>query len=219
MLKILLLLLASITCHAQTSTPKQSKAKPKATPKSQERTRRTTPTPTPKSTPSPRAATKPKPKATPSTESGDVTEAFDRLIEGIRKADAEQVMSTYWNSPELVIFNNNGTVTKSWDQVRENRRSVYAGVKEVKLEVRDLKVRMIGRDAALIHCLWTQSQNFKGQTENSTGRLTIVFRKIDGQWKAIHAHTSPETVPTEPVNGSSESSRRRIVGKVKNAKG
>ena len=122
----------------------------------------------------------------------DVRAAFDALIEGIRTADAEAVMAVYWNSPNLILFNNNGTVTKSWSQVRENRQSLYARVSDVKLEVRDLNVRLLGPGAAVASCMWEQSQTAGGQPERATGRLTIVFQKISGEWKAVHAHTSPD---------------------------
>lgn len=121
-----------------------------------------------------------------------VRAAFDALIEGIRQADADAVMGVYWNSPQLILFNNNGTVTKSWTQVRENRQSLYAKVSDVKLEVRDLNVRLLGPGAAVASCMWEQSQTASGQPERATGRLTIVFQRVSGEWKAVHAHTSPD---------------------------
>ncbi|MER3427470.1 MAG: hypothetical protein C4334_05120 [Pyrinomonas sp.] len=121
-----------------------------------------------------------------------VRAAFEKLLDGIRRADVDEVMSVYWNSPQLIIFNNNGTVTKGWEQVRANRVSLYADVKDVKLDVRDVRVHMLGSNAALVTCLWTQAQTFRGTPERASGRLTLVFQRIGSEWKAIHAHTSPE---------------------------
>jgi uncharacterized protein (TIGR02246 family) len=122
----------------------------------------------------------------------EVRAAFDALVEGIRKADADAVMGVYWNSPQLILFNNNGTVTKSWSQVRSNRESLYAKVRDVKLDVRDVNVRVLGPGAAVVSCLWEQSQTADGQPERATGRLTLVFQKVSAEWKAVHAHTSPD---------------------------
>ncbi len=122
----------------------------------------------------------------------EVRAAFDALMDGIRKADAEAVMAVYWNSPQLILFNNNGTVTKSWSQVRSNRESLYAKVQDVKLDVRDVNVRVLGPGAAVVSCLWEQSQTADGQPERATGRLTLVFQKVSTEWKAVHAHTSPD---------------------------
>ncbi|MCA1622064.1 MAG: nuclear transport factor 2 family protein [Acidobacteria bacterium] len=125
-------------------------------------------------------------------QSSAVREAFDSLVDGIRRADAGAVAALYWNSPQLLVFNNNGTVTKSWEQARSNRESLYAKVSDVKLDVRDVRVKTLGPSAAVVTCLWEQSQTADGQPERATGRLTIVYQKIGAAWKIVHTHTSPD---------------------------
>jgi len=146
-------------------------------------------------TPAP-AQQKPEPKPKPVTPeapgSQSVTAAFNALINGIRKSDVPAITNAYWNSPRLVLFNNNGTVTKGWEQMRMNRESSTKDVKDVKLDVRDVSITMLGRDGALVNAIWTQSQTFKGTPESATGRMTLVFRRVGPSWKAIHLHTSPD---------------------------
>lgn len=121
-----------------------------------------------------------------------VSAAFDSLVAGIEKADVDMVTNIYWNSPQLTLFNNNGTVTRGWDQMRKNRESSYPNLKDVRLAVRDKRILMLGRDAALVTCLWTQTQTYKGTPETASGRMTLVFQRIGGAWKAVHLHTSPD---------------------------
>lgn len=121
-----------------------------------------------------------------------VLAAFEGLLKGIRKADLSGVTNVYWNSPRLTLFNNNGTVTKGWEQMRKNRESSYPDLKDVKLDVRDLSVMMLGRDGAVVTCLWTQSQTYKDTPETASGRMTLVFKRIGKNWKAVHLHTSPD---------------------------
>jgi ketosteroid isomerase-like protein len=102
-------------------------------------------------------------------------------------------MSVYLNSPRLNLFNYNGTVTKGWDQVRKNRASSYPDIKDVKLDVRDVSVRMLGTNAAVVTCQWKQSQVYKGTPETASGRMTLVFERVGTAWKAIHLHSSPDT--------------------------
>ncbi|HEY0322756.1 MAG TPA: nuclear transport factor 2 family protein [Pyrinomonadaceae bacterium] len=130
-------------------------------------------------------------KAADTTSKG-VVDAFDSLIAGIEKADVALVTNVYWNSPQLTLFNNNGTVTRGWEQMRKNRESSYPNMKDVKLTVRDRRILMLGRDAALVTCLWTQTQTYKGAPETASGRMTLVFQRINGMWKAVHLHTSPD---------------------------
>jgi ketosteroid isomerase-like protein len=126
----------------------------------------------------------------------------------------EMVTNGYWNSTQLTLFNNNGTVTRGWEQMRKNRESSYPNMKDVKLTVRDRRILMLGRDAALVTCLWTQSQTYKGAPETASGRMTLVFQRINGVWKAVHLHTSPDApdpsriAPSEQVPASNTTPQR-----------
>ena len=142
------------------------------------------------------AAPAPKKSATPPAQqapgSEGVLAAFNNLLDGIRHANVKEVMEVYWNNPQLNLFNYNGTVTKSWEQVRKNRESSYPEIKDVKLEVRDVSVAMLGTVGAVVTCQWTQSQTYKGSPETVSGRMTLVFKRTNNAWKAIHLHSSPD---------------------------
>src|SRR6266498_74179 len=56
-----------------------------------------------------RTETKPRVAETPASQS--VVAAFNALINGIRHSDVNAVTSVYLNSPRLILFNSNGTVT------------------------------------------------------------------------------------------------------------
>jgi len=197
---VLVLITSAITVLAQNSNssvtvrPRQTTTPTSTNRSSSEATRsaQETPAAAPKATP--RAT--PRPSATPAAPetpgSASVVAAFNALLDGIRKADVEAVSNVYWNSPRLILFNSNGTVTRGWDQMRKNRESSYAEVKDVKLDVRDVSITMLGRDGAIVTCFWTQSQTYKGTPETATGRMTLVFKRVGKDWKAIHVHTSPD---------------------------
>jgi len=178
---------SSTTPARPRTTNTNQQTKPPATPaKSAEKT--APPAPAPKTTPKNTVVVSPPPSG------GDgVLVAFDSLLDGIRKADVDIVSGVYWNSPRLSLFNFNGSVTKGWVQMRENRKSSYPEIKDVKLDVRDVALTMLGRDAAAITCQWTQSQTYKGTPETASGRMTLVFRRIGTAWKAIHLHSSPDS--------------------------
>ena len=144
--------------------------------------------------------------ATQPAGSTGVLAAFNKILDGIRKADVNAVTGVYWNSPRLVLFNNNGTVTKGWDQMRKNRVTSYPDVKDVKLEVHDVSVIMLGRDGALVDCLWTQSQTYKGTPESASGRMSLVFKRMGTEWKAVHLHTSPDKEDASRVLPSEQAS-------------
>ena len=187
-----LLLTFVLTCVAVCA---QTTEKPAATPK-----------PTPKK---PATATPKKPATTTGKNapgSEGVTAAFNALLDGIRHANVDEVMDVYLNNQRLTLFNYNGTVTKGWDQVRKNRESSYPEIKDVKLDVRDVSVRMLGANAAVVTCLWTQSQTYKGSPETVSGRMTLIFERAGTAWKATHLHSSTDK-PNPAVIPPSEQPR------------
>jgi ketosteroid isomerase-like protein len=175
---------SSTTTRPRTSAPAPSKTSTQNV--EEAGTAQATPTPTPRTTAGRRAGTKPDPT------SKDVLAAFNALLDGIRKVDVNAVTSAYWNSPQFVRFNSNGTVTRGWTQMRTNLESSYAKIEDVKLDERDVRVQMLGRDGAVVTFLWTQSQTYNGAPETATGRTTLVFRHIGTSWKVVHTHISPD---------------------------
>ena len=150
-----------------------------------------TTTTTAASPPRPRRATGPA-RAAASAAEQEVRATFDALLRAVEKRDVDAVMNFYWNSPQLLVFNNNGTVTRGWAQVKANLASLYPDLKDVKIDARDVRAQVLGADAATVTCLWTQSQEYKGAPETSSGRMTLLFRRVGGAWKIAHRHTSPE---------------------------
>lgn len=129
-----------------------------------------------------------------------VRDAFERLIEGIKQVDVDKVMSVYDKSDRILFFNNNGTATIGWETMKKNRESSYAKTTNVSLEITGLRVEMLGRDSAYVTCKWKQSQEYNGKLETASGRMTLIFKLIKKEWKAIHLHTSPDNPDaTRPV--------------------
>lgn len=129
-----------------------------------------------------------------------VRETFDRLVEGIKQADAEKVMSVYEKSDRILFFNNNGSATIGWEEMKKQRESLYANTSDVTLEVTGLRVEMLSSTSAYVSCKWKQTQTYKEKLEEASGRMTVVFKLIGKDWKAVHLHTSPDNPPaTRPV--------------------
>jgi len=129
-----------------------------------------------------------------------VHEAFDRLIDGIKQVDVDKVMDSYEKSDRLLIFNNNGSATIGWENVKSNVASSYAKVKNVTLDVTGLRIEMIGAKSAYVTCKWKQSQENDGKVENAAGRMTLIYSLIGKDWKIVHRHTSPDKPDaTRPV--------------------
>ena len=125
-----------------------------------------------------------------------VHDAFDRLVDGIKTVDVEKVMSVYAKDTKLLIFNNNGTATQGWDEVKSINEKIYAKLSNVTLDVTGLRIEMLGPKAAYVSCKWKQTQDNNGKMEESSGRMTLVFKMIGKDWKITHRHTSPDRPDT-----------------------
>ena len=132
--------------------------------------------------------------------SKDVRAAFDRLVDGIKTADAAKVMSVYAKNEDILFFNNNGSVTRGWETMKTNREASYKNVSNVSLEPTGVKIEMLGANSAYLTCKWKQQQEYNGKLETASGRMTLVFQKIGKEWKVVHLHTSPDNPDaTRPV--------------------
>ena len=137
------------------------------------------------------------PKADPAK---GVRDAFDRLIEGLRQVDAEKLMSVYEKNDDILFFNQNGSVTRGWQQMKDNRTSSFAKTKNVSLEPTGVRVELLSPTSAYVSFKWKQQQEYDGKLESASGRTTLVFKKIGKDWKAVHLHTSPDNPgPTRPM--------------------
>ena len=129
-----------------------------------------------------------------------VRDVFDRLVEGIKQSDADKAMSVYEKSDKILFFNNNGSATLGWTEMKKQRDTSYAKATNVTLDVTGVRVEMLGANSAYLTCKWKQTQEFEGKLETASGRMTVVFKLIGKEWKAVHLHTSPDNPPaTRPV--------------------
>ena len=132
--------------------------------------------------------------------SKDVRAVFDRLVDGIKTADAAKVMGVYNKTEDILFFNNNGSVTRGWETMKANREASYKNAANVSLETTGVRIEMIGSTAAYLTCKWKQQQEYNGKLESASGRMTLVFKLIGKEWKVIHLHTSPDNPDaTRPV--------------------
>ncbi len=130
------------------------------------------------------------------TPKGATTEADKSTIEQVlriqqdawNRHDLEAFMAGYWNSPQLTFFSR-GTVNHGWQEALDHYRATYSGPGHEmgKLEFSDLRIEMLGPDAAFVRGAFHLTMS-DGKTPH--GIFTLVFRKFRDGWKIVHDHTS-----------------------------
>src|SRR6266849_4557624 len=104
------------------------------------------------------------------------------------RGDLEAFMSGYWNSPELTFFSG-AHESKGWQAALDRYQKSYqsAGHEMGKLEFRNLRIEMLGPEAALVRGEFHLTMS-DGKTPH--GLFTVVFRKFPEGWKIVHDHSA-----------------------------
>ena len=119
----------------------------------------------------------------------DVSALLQHQQDAWNRRDLEGFMAGYWKSDDLTFFSG-GSVTRGWQPTLDRYRQHYqsAGAEMGKLEFRNLRIEMLGSDAAFArgeYCLTLTS----GKTPH--GIFTLVIRRFPDGWRIVHDHTSP----------------------------
>jgi len=103
------------------------------------------------------------------------------------EGDIETFMEGYWNSEKLSFGGRKG-FTYGYDNVLNNYKRGYP-TKEImgKLTFDIIDIMPISKEAAYV--LGKYNLEVKDDA-NPSGFFTLVFRKINGQWKIVTDHTS-----------------------------
>lgn len=132
------------------------------------------------------------------TDEAQLRALIDSRVEAIRARNVNALMAHH--APEVVMFDAlNPLQYLGADKVRERAEewlSWYQG--SIGYEVRDLSITT-GEGAAFCHYLYRVSGTMtNGKEVDMWVRSTVCFRKIDGEWKIAHEHTS---VPFDAESG------------------
>ena len=114
---------------------------------------------------------------------GDQQDAWNR-------GDLEAFMSGYWNSPELTFFSG-AHESRGWQAALDRYKRTYqgAGHEMGKLEFANLRIEMLGHDAAFVRGEFHLTMS-NGKTPH--GLFTLILRKFPDGWKIIHDHSAGE---------------------------
>ncbi|HEU5220399.1 MAG TPA: nuclear transport factor 2 family protein [Gemmatimonadales bacterium] len=135
--------------------------------------------------------------ATMSIEEVQIRALTDEWADALRGKDIDGVMSHY--APDVVVFGI--TPPLQYDGARAHRKhwetmfASYDG--PLGYQIRELAVTA-GADVAHGSSVNRISGLRNGVAEETWIRVSLGYRKIDGEWKVTHEHAS---VPFNPANG------------------
>jgi len=108
------------------------------------------------------------------------------------RGDLEGFMEPYWQSDELT-YSGSGQTRDGWTELLGRYKERYPTSERMgRLEFDQLRLRLLGRDAALVIGRW----HLQREGDPVGGTFSLVFQRMDNRWVIIHDHTSAAP-PTE----------------------
>ncbi|MCP5051144.1 MAG: nuclear transport factor 2 family protein [bacterium] len=121
----------------------------------------------------------------PDPNAAKIRSVMDRQVREWNNGNIDGFMAGYWKSEQFTFQSGNKRLT-GWNQLIAMYKKNYAGAKMGKLTFKDIKIKSLSPDIYLTLGRWQVA----GKEETKEGLFTLVFRRIDKQWKIIHDHSS-----------------------------
>jgi len=100
--------------------------------------------------------------------------------------DLESFMQTYWKSDKMT-FSSGGETRRGWDASLAQYKKSYPTQKEMgRLHFDGLETTLLSNDIAMVLGNW----HLKLDGKDRDGNFSLVMKKMDGQWKIVHDHSS-----------------------------
>jgi len=125
------------------------------------------------------------------TDPGDAIRAAVESVlrvqqEAWNRGDVDAFVEHYWQSDD-VTFSSGGKTTRGWKETASGYRERYPTREQMgRLTFGNLEITPLSRAAALVLGEW----RLERESEPLSGNFSLVFRKLDGRWVIVHAHTS-----------------------------
>lgn len=133
----------------------------------------------------------------PAKDEEAIRNVLDAQVKAWNSGNLDGFMAGYWRDEKLQ-FMSGDRITRGWNATRERyQKKYFTPDKDGKLAERgdlafaELEVESMSPTAAVVRGRYI----LKLTNETATGRFTLVFRVIAGEWKIISDHTSAADKP------------------------
>lgn len=122
-----------------------------------------------------------------------VTAVIDSVIDYTLQRDLDKMMALYADSKEFRFIDDEG-IPKSFIELKALYQSFFASLDHLKLLESHIEVEPLSNDHA--YCVWRGKEELRmqgGELMQSAWIATIILKRIDGEWKIIHFHSTHQS--------------------------
>ena len=115
-----------------------------------------------------------------------IRDVMNKQVDDWNAGDIKGFMEGYWKSPDLRFVSGNN-VSKGWQAAYDRYKKAYDTREKMgTLSFSELEITVLNKKSAFVKGRYTLVR----KNDTPTGLFTLVFRKLDGEWKVVHDHTS-----------------------------
>ncbi len=116
----------------------------------------------------------------------EIRQVLNEQVAAWNRGDLEGFMFGYWRSDQLA-FVSGDKITRGWQPTLDNYRNTYGSKEKMGiLSFADLDITVLSKDAAAVVGSWSLAR----ENDNPKGKFTLIFRRINGDWRIVHDHSS-----------------------------
>jgi ketosteroid isomerase-like protein len=131
----------------------------------------------------------------------DIQQAVRAYVDAVNKADISALVEMYSREPGVTSVGD-GEIIRGWDAIRSNADSIAGAEGKYKVSTGSIDVVPLSAGYALALTSTIVTVKAGNQEVQLRGAMTLVFKKIGGEWKIIHDHTSSVS-PSNAMGGGS----------------
>ena len=119
-------------------------------------------------------------------ESAQVLEVLHQQEDSWNEGDVDGFMNGYWKD-DSVMFVSGEKVLYGWQKMTDNYKNSYSTKQLMgELEFKVHKVEVLSHDAVMVIGNWSIHR----EMTDFGGKFSLLWRKINGEWKIVIDHTS-----------------------------
>ena len=117
-----------------------------------------------------------------------VTKRVEDYVASMKKLDIEKML-TFWANTEKFVKAGDGSIVVGYEKIAAQQREKMSTITSVNyVNVTNTHIYVLAIDAASFSFEFEWSMTNKtGDTMNSKGSWTYVFKKFNNEWKVIHS--------------------------------
>ena len=119
----------------------------------------------------------------------ELREVFNAMIEDAIAGDVQGLRAGHLDSDKFTKFGGDKFGRVDVDECIEGEAAGLTGVRDLKLEHKDLRIDVFG-DAAIMTCYLHLSWRVDGEPMSDVARNTLVFLNTADGWKIVHEHVT-----------------------------